>query len=271
METERLKFQAAVLQPYTQRMLVGAGLREGMRVLDIGCGTGAVSSLAAKLVGPRGRVVAIDRSETAIEVAVECAREENMSNIELRASALDELRDEDGFDMVVGRYVLIHQPDAVRFLKNAAQFVRPGGCVAFHEVNLVDYLPTFPTVELFDALVKDTLARFQKACPEAGVARKMVPTFVAAGLGAPDMFCEVAGIGSANERLPKWLINTLRSVANGAEQIRLEDGREIHFDAVTVELEKAIEEVHAQIHGPYQVCAWSNAAGKRFGTENRMQ
>jgi 2-polyprenyl-3-methyl-5-hydroxy-6-metoxy-1,4-benzoquinol methylase len=156
-----------VLQPYTHRMLVGAGLREGMRVLDIGCGTGAVSSLAAKLVGPRGQVVAIDRSDTAIVVAVECAREEDISNIDFRASALDELRDEDGFDMVVGRYVLIHQPDAATFLKIAAQFVRPGGCVAFHEVNLVDFLPTFPTVELFDALVTGTLARFQKACPEA--------------------------------------------------------------------------------------------------------
>lgn len=258
-EIERLKFQATLVRPYTQRMLVAAGLREGMRVLDIGCGTGSVSLLAAELTGPRGQVVAIDRSATAIKVAVESVRDENLSHVDFRVSALDDLSDVEGFDMVVGRYVLIHQPNAVEFLKKAAQFVRPGGCVAFHELNIVDYLPSFPTIELWDAVLKEVFTRFQKTCPEAGVARNMVSAFVSAGLGVPDMFCEIAVVGGSNTGSPEWLINTLRSMSDGAEQTRLADGREIQLDATMVELGRAIDAVHAQVMGPYQVCAWAHA------------
>ena len=257
MELERLQFQAKRLRPYTHRMLVAAGLTEGMRVLDIGCGTGAVSMLAAELTGSRGQVVAVDRNETAIEVAVESARADNVSNIDFRVSALEDLSDEEGFDMVIGRYVLIHQPDAVAFLKKAARFARSGGCVAFHEINLIDFLPTFPTVELFDALLKETCERFQQACPEAGVARRMVSTFVSAGLDVPEMFCEVANMGTPGKSGTKWLTDTLRSMSDGAQQTRLADGREINFEATAIDLERTIEEVHAQVHGPFQVCAWT--------------
>ena len=62
-EIQRLKNQAAMLRPITERLLRSAGIDAGMRVLDLGCGAGDVSMLAAELVGPAGFVVAIDRSQ----------------------------------------------------------------------------------------------------------------------------------------------------------------------------------------------------------------
>jgi hypothetical protein len=50
-EIRRLMHQAAILRPITERLLRGAGIGRGMRVLDLGCGAGDVSMLAAKLVG----------------------------------------------------------------------------------------------------------------------------------------------------------------------------------------------------------------------------
>jgi SAM-dependent methyltransferase len=48
-----------------------AGLKPGMRVLDLGCGAGDVAMLAADLVGPKGRVVGIDRSAEALDLKSE--------------------------------------------------------------------------------------------------------------------------------------------------------------------------------------------------------
>jgi ubiquinone/menaquinone biosynthesis C-methylase UbiE len=69
-ELQRLILQdRMILRPITERLLRQAGLKEGMRVLDLGCGTGGVSLLAAELVGPSGSVVGIDQSVDAIAMA----------------------------------------------------------------------------------------------------------------------------------------------------------------------------------------------------------
>jgi 2-polyprenyl-3-methyl-5-hydroxy-6-metoxy-1,4-benzoquinol methylase len=60
-EIQRLIHQAAILRPITERLFREIALRPGMRVLDLGCGAGDVSMLAAELVGPTGLVIgAID-------------------------------------------------------------------------------------------------------------------------------------------------------------------------------------------------------------------
>jgi ubiquinone/menaquinone biosynthesis C-methylase UbiE len=68
-EQLRLIRQARVLAPFTNRLFRDAGIASGMRVLDIGCGMGDVTMLAAQLVGPTGRVVSIDRDQASIETA----------------------------------------------------------------------------------------------------------------------------------------------------------------------------------------------------------
>ena len=61
-EQQRLEQQGTNLQSLTRRLLRGAGLVPGMRVLDVGCGAGDVTLIAAELVGSSGMVVGIDRS-----------------------------------------------------------------------------------------------------------------------------------------------------------------------------------------------------------------
>jgi|SRR5580704_3625789 ubiquinone/menaquinone biosynthesis C-methylase UbiE len=77
-EIRRLKNQGAMLRPITERLLRNAGIDAGMRVLDLGCGAGDVSMLAAELVGPAGSIVGIDRSQEVIDVAKERARESGL-------------------------------------------------------------------------------------------------------------------------------------------------------------------------------------------------
>ena len=60
-EVARLEVQGAALAPATRMILAEAGIRPGMRVLDLGCGAGDVALLAAGLAGPGGSVVGVDR------------------------------------------------------------------------------------------------------------------------------------------------------------------------------------------------------------------
>jgi ubiquinone/menaquinone biosynthesis C-methylase UbiE len=74
----------------TRRLMPDAAVREGMRVLDIGCGRGNVAVLAAGLVGPSGWVLGIDSDSTAIESADARVRCQSARNLDpVSASNLD--------------------------------------------------------------------------------------------------------------------------------------------------------------------------------------
>ena len=80
-EIERLSAQARLYTPFTLSFFRAAGITEGMRVLEVGCGGGDVSLLIARLVGANGEVVGIDRSSTAIETAQQRARDLSAHNL----------------------------------------------------------------------------------------------------------------------------------------------------------------------------------------------
>ena len=68
-ERARLIRQAAIWDPFTERLFREAGIGPGQRVLDIGSGVGDVAMLAAKLVGPSGVVVGVERDRKTIAMA----------------------------------------------------------------------------------------------------------------------------------------------------------------------------------------------------------
>jgi SAM-dependent methyltransferase len=68
-EFKRLELQASLIRDLTENVLRRAGIVPGMRVLDVGCGVGDVSLLAAEIVGPSGFVLGVDRSADATAVA----------------------------------------------------------------------------------------------------------------------------------------------------------------------------------------------------------
>ena len=68
-ERRRLALQASIQNPITEQLLRRAGVASGMRVLDLGCGVGEVSIIAARLVGRRGQVTAVDIDDPALMIA----------------------------------------------------------------------------------------------------------------------------------------------------------------------------------------------------------
>jgi tRNA A58 N-methylase Trm61 len=104
-ELERLRRQAVLINPITRQFLIEAGIKPGMRVLDIGSGAGDVAFIAADLVGSTGQVVGVDRSAVAASTARTRAQSLSLGNVtfvesELSAMAFDRPFDA---DVIIGR------------------------------------------------------------------------------------------------------------------------------------------------------------------------
>jgi ubiquinone/menaquinone biosynthesis C-methylase UbiE len=153
-EYERLVLQARILRPYTEKFFRAAGVTPGMRVLDLGSGVGDVALLAADIVGPAGRVVGLDRDAAGLDRARQRTVEQGCSSwVSFQATKLEEFSTTEAFDAVVGRYILLYQPDAAATIRQFTRFLKPGGIVVFHEVVFGNPHRSYPPCELWDQLV----------------------------------------------------------------------------------------------------------------------
>jgi ubiquinone/menaquinone biosynthesis C-methylase UbiE len=158
----RLVRQARLLEPLTERLFQEAGIGHGMRVLDLGCGMGDVSMLAARLVGPSGQVVAVDRDAFVLASASQRAEAAGFENISFLQSDVADVPPSEPFDAAVGRLILAFVPDPVGVLKALCTLVRSGGVFAFQEVSLANTLAQtahLPLRKEVWSLIHDTLAR----------------------------------------------------------------------------------------------------------------
>jgi len=132
-EYDRLIEQAELFRPLTQRMLLAAGIKRGMHVLDVGCGVGDVSFLVAALVGGEGSVLGVDLDPEALKLAEERRAVQGITNVEFQHSDARSLDSARLFDAAVGRFILHFMKDPTETIRQVAERVRPGGIVAFHE------------------------------------------------------------------------------------------------------------------------------------------
>jgi SAM-dependent methyltransferase len=109
----------------------------GSRVLDVGCGSGAVARDVARRVCPAGSVVGIDPSDVFLTVARELVEREGLAEVvEFRRGDARELPFADAeFDIVLAITTLAHTPDAERAIPELARVTRPGGRVGIFDLD----------------------------------------------------------------------------------------------------------------------------------------
>lgn len=152
---DRLRLQHAAYGPYSEAFLTRAGLRPGMRVADIGCGTGEVSCWIARQVGASGSVVGVDASEAQVEQARGSAASEGLENLRFLAGRAEETGlPRESFDLVYCRLLLIHLAGPDEALREMRLLVRPGGVLACEdfEIDTAFCEPAAPAMEQFLAL-----------------------------------------------------------------------------------------------------------------------
>jgi demethylmenaquinone methyltransferase/2-methoxy-6-polyprenyl-1,4-benzoquinol methylase len=118
---------------YRRRCLRRAGLRPGMRVLDVAIGTGLVAREAARLAGSQGRIIGIDLSEAMLEEA----RPLGIPLIQGAAEALPFA--DSSIDFLTVGYALRHIPDLPRMLDEFRRVLRPDGTLLILELRRPRY------------------------------------------------------------------------------------------------------------------------------------
>jgi SAM-dependent methyltransferase len=114
-------------------------LRAGQTVLDLGCGAGLDSILAAYRVGPTGRVIGVDFAAEMVEKAKRNAEDLGVTNAEFRQGEADAVPVEDGsVDVVISNGVFNLCLDKPKVLAEALRVLRPGGRVQMADILLED-------------------------------------------------------------------------------------------------------------------------------------
>jgi ubiquinone/menaquinone biosynthesis C-methylase UbiE len=185
-EVQRLLLQGRLYNDYTEHALRLAGLRPGMRVLDVGCGPGDVSFVAAGLVGPTGTVLGVDAAPEMVELARARAAEQGFSAVHFIHAAIDAIALDEPVDAVIGRLILMHVPDPAATLRHLSSFVRPGGVIAFAENDITE-ARSIPEMPLFGQVTAGIVRAFEAMglSPQFGTTLHTI--FADAGLGAPHL------------------------------------------------------------------------------------
>ena len=128
--TERQSVQDVLLAPVTERLIARIGAQSGQRILDIGCGTGAIAIELARQVGPSGRVLGIDISVPMLERARQLTPADAPADYVL-ADATVHPFDPRSFDQLVSRFGVMFFADPVLSFRNLRTALRPEGRLAF--------------------------------------------------------------------------------------------------------------------------------------------
>jgi SAM-dependent methyltransferase len=133
-EQERLERQAQELAPESEWLFDQIGIREGSRVIEIGCGPRGCLGLLSRRVGPTGQVVGVERSAEQVERARHFVSDTGATNVDvLDADARAIPLPDATFDLATARLVLVNVPRPEQIVAEMIRLVRPGGVIALHE------------------------------------------------------------------------------------------------------------------------------------------
>jgi arsenite methyltransferase len=207
-----------------------ADLREGETVLDLGAGAGIDCFLAARKVGPRGRVIGVDMTAEMVERARANVRTSGLANVEFRLGEIEHLPVADGsVDVIISNCVVNLSTDKARVFREALRVLRPGGRMMISDLALLKPLPEAirKSVELYVSCVAGTLLKddYLGVIREAGfgavevVGEKAFPPELILdnpdarriaeqhGLSADDLADTVGSVVSLNIRAEKALVH----------------------------------------------------------------
>ncbi len=257
-ETDRLIRQSRLYEGLTRRFLKEAGLVSGMRVLDIGSGAGDVALAATELVGPAGQVVGVDVNGKILETARVRVGKAGWTNVEFVAGDARTLDLGGDFDALVGRFVLMYMSDPSEALKQFAGCLRPGGIVAFQEIDFM-FRRSFhpPNTPLAKKLIGWAIAVFECSGVHTGMGFDLYRAFVDAGLPEPVLEGTVLGGGSAGWPGYEYIADSVQSVLPLMEEYGIATSEEVDVKTLPERLRKEVVAAKSPVLLPMNITAWT--------------
>ena len=232
----RLRILHSLYGPGARRVLLQAGLKPGMRVADLGCGVGMVTTLMAEIVGPTGHVVGVDFSGAQITQARELLSP-GFSNVSfVEASATDTGLPHESFDLVYCRFLLIHLTEPEKALREMRNLLKPGGILVCEDGDLTSAGSEPPTaLNAFSDL-------FGRLGPTWGVdytlGRRLFQMVLAADFSTPEItYNQPVAARGENKRLLELSLAEAGASLVGAGLITSEE-----LDRTLVEMRRIAED-----------------------------
>jgi SAM-dependent methyltransferase len=254
-EVARLELQGAALAPATRMIFAEAGIRPGMRVLDLGCGAGDVTFVAAGLVGPEGFVVGVDRSPEALARARLRAGQRGLSQVRFVEGDLDDPAPGGPFDAIVERLVLWTVPDPAALLRRQATVLRPGGLVVPVEEDL-STIRSLPETA-FGTQVKSWLVEAFAKAGMSMVGSRLWAIVQEAGLRPVGMIGIQPHFGPADEIGIALLVETMRLAAPLIVGTGVATAEQIGMDTFEQRLRDENQRTQAVGAFPMLLSAWA--------------
>jgi SAM-dependent methyltransferase len=255
-EVRRLLLQARLYDGYTEHALRLAGLRPGMRVLDVGCGPGDVSFLASRLVGSTGTVLGVDAAADIIELARNRATERAVSSVRFEQAVIGDIALDEPVDAVIGRLILMHVPDPVATLRQLAGLVRPGGFIAFCEFDMTA-ARSVPDLPVWRAARDGITGTFTGLGLDPAFGATLPTLFRRAGLGAPRLALGAPVGGVDDTDTLAFVVETWRSMFPAAERLGLVTDDLADLDTLMPRLREEVATAEAVVMMPALISAWS--------------
>jgi ubiquinone/menaquinone biosynthesis C-methylase UbiE len=210
-ERRRLRLQASILNPLTEQLFHRAGITSGMNVLDIGCGVGDVSLLAARLVGRYGRVTSVDIDPAALQTLEARASAEGVAHVECVHADIHGWKPVRRFDAVVGRHILIHSREPLAVVRDCAALLHERGLAVFHEYDFSVVHRGWPPTPLRDRLM-GVFDRFFASATCANMGSRLWTLLLEAGFERPDCRAEYPISGGPDSVYYEWFAESFRSI-----------------------------------------------------------
>ena len=248
----RLYVLHEIYSPVGRRVLLEAGLREGMRVADFGCGVGAVTRMLADMVGPSGSVTGIDVNASQLEQAEALCLGHGLANTSfVEASADDTGLPRDSYDLVYCRFLLLHLVDPAACLREMRALLRPGGILVVEDGDLASATSEPPTA--LDAFA-ELFGRFGSLRGlDYSLARRLVQLVTDAGFTEVQLETHQPALADATSRIfLKWSVEEAGPSFVGAGIISSD-----RLEQTLAEMQDAIEDPDVRILAPRMSLVWA--------------
>ena len=255
-ELDRLIRQAAFYGDLTGHTLRTAGLAPGMRVLDVGCGAGDVSFLAASIVGPSGVVVGVDQSAEAIALAGSRAHQAGAANVTFKTGDITRLGHEHEFDAVIGRLVILYLGDPVAGVRAFSRYVKRGGLIYFQEFCMPGIM-SVPPVPLYAECVRLINEAFARAKIELYIGIRLPAIYRAAGLPSSSSLAMSRIETGAQSGAYAYLAETIRSLLPLIEKTGVASKGDVDIDTLADRLRDEVVLHDAVVHLPELIATWA--------------
>lgn len=182
-ELQRLSFQHHVWVAQQYALLQRARIHTGQTVVDLGCGPGFTTFELAQVVGPRGRVIARDRSQSFLAFVAAEARRRGLSWIEPSHGDIEQFDlAPESVDAIYSRWVFCWLADPASALERVARFVRRGGVIVLQDYVRWGGMRVLPREPAFERGVEACLESWRRAGGTIDIVERVPELAARAGL-----------------------------------------------------------------------------------------